>query len=250
MRRTLQLAMFCLCCAGALNAQVVVDRIVATVNGQPILQSDWDIAMRCEAFLDQKPLQFTPQAASATLERLVDQELLRQQVRSFQLKPIEDQQLRARMQEIRKQIPGTDSDAGWQAALNRYGLTQSELEERIADELQILRFIDVRFRPTVHVDRRKIEAYYREKLLPQLKEKGAKEVPLAEVSPQIEEILSQQETDALVSDMLRELRQQSEIRLLPAAVPGSAPPPQEATQTDKGAQLSTNKCAACTAEAR
>lgn len=219
MRRALQIALLCLAGAGLLAAQVV-DRLVATVNSQPILQSDWDVAMRCEAFLDQKPLQFTPEAARGALERLIDQELLRQQIRTFQLKPVGEDELHRRMQEIRKQIPGASDDAGWQSRLARYGLTQSELDERITDELEILRFIDVRLRPTVHVNRRSIEDYYREKLLPQLHEKGAKEVPLVEVSTQIEQILEQQLMDTLLADLLRDLRQQSDIRIQP-----SVPPP-------------------------
>lgn len=219
MRRALQIALLCLAGAGLLAAQVV-DRLVATVNSQPILQSDWDVAMRCEAFLDQKPLQFTPEAARGALERLIDQELLRQQIRTFQLKPVGEDELHRRMLEIRKQIPGASDDAGWQSRLARYGLTQSELDERITDELEILRFIDVRLRPTVHVNRRSIEDYYREKLLPQLHEKGAKEVPLVEVSAQIEQILEQQLMDTLLADLLRDLRQQSDIRIQP-----SVPPP-------------------------
>lgn len=219
MRRALQIALLCLAGAGLLAAQVV-DRLVATVNSQPILQSDWDVAMRCEAFLDQKPLQFTPEAARGALERLIDQELLRQQIRTFQLKPVGEDELHRRMLEIRKQIPGASDDAGWQSTLAHYGLTQSELDERITDELEILRFIDVRLRPTVHVNRRSIEDYYREKLLPQLHEKGAKEVPLVEVSAQIEQILEQQLMDTLLADLLRDLRQQSDIRIQP-----SVPPP-------------------------
>jgi SurA N-terminal domain len=218
MRRALQTVLLCLACAGVMPAQVV-DRLVATVNGQPVLQSDWDVAMRCEALLDQKPLQFTPEAARGALERLIDQELLRQQIRTFQLKPIGEDELRRRMQEIRKQIPGAGDDAGWQSALERYGLAQSELDQRITDELEILRFIDVRLKPTVHVNRRSIEDYYREKLLPQLKEKGAQEVPLLEVSAQIEEILSQQLTDTLLAELLRDLRQQSDIRIQPSVLP-------------------------------
>ena len=143
--------------------------------------------------------------------------------------------MRSRLEEIRHQIPGAASDAGWQAALNRYGLTQSEIEERIADQMEILRFIDVRLRPTVHVDRRSIEAYYYDTLLPQLKEKGAKQVPLAEVSAKIEEILSQQMLDSLLADLLRDLRQQGEIHidgsaLPPPAASATTQPPQQAQQ--------------------
>jgi hypothetical protein len=208
----------CLGLAGAMAGQVI-DRLVATVNGQPILQSDWDVALRCEALLDNKPLQFTDKALQAALERLIDQELLRQQIRTFQLKQVTEEERGQRLAEIRKQIPGASDAAGWQSALHRYGLTQSEVDERITDQLEILRFIDVRLRPTVHVDRRSVEDYYREKLLPQLKEKGAKEAPLVEVGRQIEEILSQQLMDTLLSELLRDLRQQSEIHIQPAALP-------------------------------
>jgi hypothetical protein len=233
MRRALQIAVMCLACAALAPASgqgtpsastggEIVDRIVATVNGQPILQSDWDIELRCEAFLDQRPLQFTPEAGRASLDRLVDQELLRQQIRTFQLQRAGDDRLRARLDEIRRQIPGAAGDSGWQAALGRYGLTQSEVEERVADQVEILHFIEIRLRPTVHVDRRSIEAYYYDTLLPQLRQKGAKQAPLGEVSPQIEEILSQQALDALLSDLLRDLRQQSEIRIDDAVM--SQPP--------------------------
>ena len=236
MRRGLQIAVLCLAWAGLvpLRAQAgpeakseIVDRIVATVNGQPILQSDWDIAMRCEAFLDQRPLQFTAQAARASLDRLIDQELLRQQIRTFQLQPAGEDRLHSRVEEIRKQIPGATSDTGWQAALSRYGLTQSEIEDRIADQVEILRFIDIRLRPTVHVDQRSIEAYYYDTLLPQLKAKGARQTPLEEVSGQIEEILSQQSLDSLLADLLNDLRQQSEIRIDDSAL---SPPPATAAR--------------------
>jgi hypothetical protein len=219
LRRVLQLVLLCLASANVSGGQAVIDRIVATVNGQPILQSDWDVALRCEALFDHKELQVTPEEARGALERLIDQELLRQQIRTFQLKPITDEELRQRMQEIRQQIPGAADEAGWQAALRRYGLTQSEVNERVTDQLEILRFIDVRLRPTVHVSRRSIEDYYRNKLLPQLKQKGAQEVPLVEVSSQIEEILSQELMDTQLAELLRDLRQQSEILIQPSALP-------------------------------
>ncbi|MBZ5567958.1 MAG: SurA N-terminal domain-containing protein [Acidobacteriia bacterium] len=222
MRRALQVVLLLLAGADVSAGQVVIDRLVATVNGQPILQSDWDVALRCEALLDRKELQFTPEAARGALERLIDQELLRQQIRTFQLKPIGEEELHRRLQEIRKQIPGAADDAGWQAALQRYGLTQSEVDERITDQLEILRFVDARLRPTVRVNRRSIEEYYRDKLLPQLKQKGAKEVPLAEVSSQIEEILSQELMDTQLAELLRDLRQQSEIHIQPSALPPQA----------------------------
>lgn len=256
MRRALHIAMLCLACAGFTPTLAntapewgtrgeIIDRIVAIVNGRPILQSDWEIAMRCEAFLDQRPLEFTPEAARASLDRLVDQELLRQQIHNFQLQPLGDDKLRGRIEEIRKQVPGASSDAGWQEALKRYGLTQSEVEERVADQMEILRFIDVRLRPTVHVDRRSIEAYYYDTLLPELKQKGARQAPLVEVSPQIEEILLQRLIDGQLADLLRDLRQQSEIRIDP-----SAPPPSPTTTAQSPQQAQPPRLPATPPEAR
>src|SRR6266481_5365557 len=62
------------------RAAEIVDRIVATVNGHVILQSDWDDAVRFEAFVEGRPLdRQSDQDRSRALDRLIDQELLREQ---------------------------------------------------------------------------------------------------------------------------------------------------------------------------
>ena len=216
-----------LTCAAQENE--VIDRIVATVNGRPILFSDCDVAMRYEAFMGQQPLSATPQVAHDVLERLIDQELLRQQIRSFHLAPVSAEELKQRLADVRRQRNDGADEAAWQTVLANYGLTEAELGEGVARQMEILRFIDVRLRPSVRVDRASIETYYRETFLPELQKRSAQPVPLREVSAQIEEILAQQRTNTLLVDWLRELRQQSEIRTEPfAARPLAAGATQEA----------------------
>ena len=61
----------------------VIDRIVATVNGHIILQSDWNEALSYEALLNGRPVaQFTDDDRRAVLDRLIDQELLRGQMKA------------------------------------------------------------------------------------------------------------------------------------------------------------------------
>src|SRR3984893_5333924 len=61
----------------------VIDRIIATVNGHIILQSDWDDALCYEALLTNRTLtQITDEDRRAVLDRLIDQELLREQMKS------------------------------------------------------------------------------------------------------------------------------------------------------------------------
>ncbi len=213
-RRLLQIGLLCLMAAGLARAADVIDRIVATVNGEPILQSDWDQAVRCEAFLDHRPLEkLTAAEQKATLDRLIDQQLLRQQSKEIDLPDITPAQVEQQIREIRSQYPGGASDSGWQSDLRHYGLTQADLNDRIRTQLQILAFVERRLRPNVHIDSASIEAYYRDKLLPELRRQGAEPAPLVQVSPQIEELLSQQRVDTMLSDWLQDLRRQSEIHI-------------------------------------
>jgi hypothetical protein len=112
-------------------------------------------------------------------------------------------------------MPEGASDASWNAALERYGLTEAELKERLAGQLDLLRLVDARLRPTVRVDSASIVAYYREKFLPQLRKQGAPDPSLGEVTPKIEELLAQERLDTLLSSWLADLRKQSDIRLEP-----------------------------------
>ena len=191
----------------------VIERVVATVNGQPILQSDWDEEFRYEAFMNRKPLEsLTVQDRKQALDRVIDQELLRQQIKGSEFEEASAQEPRDRIAELRKQFPEVKDDAGWKTKLEQYGMTEQDLTRHIALQLQLTRLITARLRPNVHIDSSSIETYYREKLLPQLRQSGVKNVPLVEVSPKIEELLAQQRVNELLAGWLHDLRAQSEIR--------------------------------------
>src|ERR1700676_1151102 len=116
----------------AAQAGDVLDRIVATVNNHVILQSEWQDAVRYEAFVAGRPLdQLQASDRKAALDRLIDQELLREQMRSSGFPHANSEEVEKRIQEIRKQYAGAESDAGWQAALARYGLTENDLRRRV-----------------------------------------------------------------------------------------------------------------------
>ncbi len=194
------------------NAGVVIDRIVATVNRHPILQSDWDDAVRFEAMLQGRaPTLATEGERRATLDRLIDQEILRQQMQAdFSPTP---EQIAHRVAEVRSQIPGAGSEQGWHTALAEYGMDEALLKEKLLMQLQVMSFVDLRLRPEARIDREAVESYYNEKLLPELKNKGAAGTPLAKVAPQIRELLTQQRIDELLTAWLANLRNQSAIHV-------------------------------------
>ena len=191
----------------------VIDRIVATVNRHIILQSDWEDALCFEAFTAGKPVeQLSVGERKAALDRLIDQELLREQIQAADFPHASAEEVSRRVSEIRKQYPGSETDLGWRAALARYHLSENELRNRLALQLDLLRLVDARLRPTVQIDSSSIESYYQHELLPQLRQSGAREVPLAEVTPKIKELLTQQKMNQLLTAWLQNLRAGSEIR--------------------------------------
>lgn len=200
--------------APAAPGQQVVDRIVATVNGQPVLQSDCELQRRYEAFLDQQPL--TGESQPAVLERMIDQQLLRQQMKQKDLS-LSAAEVEAKVSEVRRATPGASTADGWRLALAHYGLSEAEVRDRLEVQLAVLRFVDQRLRPSVHVDSKAVEAYYRDSFLPQLRERGAAEVPLPAVESRIEDILAQRAMDQALATWLQELRRQASVRLIPAA---------------------------------
>ncbi|HTR65360.1 MAG TPA: SurA N-terminal domain-containing protein [Terriglobales bacterium] len=222
MRKWLISATVLLAVALPAMAGEIIDRIVATVNGHIILLSDWDEAVRYEAFMDGRSPDAVSQALrKAALDRLIDQELLREQIRSSdsQYSPSGEEVAR-RILEIRKQYPGANDDALWKQTLTRYHLSEEELQHRVALQLSLMKLVDDRIRPTIQIDPNSIESYYQESLLPQLRKSGEKEVPLAEVTPKIKELLTQEKEDQLLTAWLQNLRASSEIRTGDAGAAG------------------------------
>src|SRR6266436_5985688 len=135
--------------ASCLFAADVIDRIVATVNGHVILQSDWDDAVRFEALADGRPLdQLTDQDRSRALDRLIDQELLREQAQSGDAPAPRSEEVQQRIQDIQQQHSATEPGA-WQSELHRYALNQPQLEAYIAHDLAVLHQVEARLRPAV-----------------------------------------------------------------------------------------------------
>ena len=192
----------------------VIDRIVATVNGRIILQSDLDEALSYEALLNGRNLsQFTDDDRRLVLDRLIDQELLRRQLKSTDFKHATDAEAAARVSDARKQYAEAVTDAGWQSVLDMYHLREKDLLSHVQQQLDLMRLVDARLRPTVQIDSKTIEAYYREKFVPQLRQAGSGEVPLADVSGRIRELLTEQKVSELLVSWLQTLRSEGDVRI-------------------------------------
>jgi peptidyl-prolyl cis-trans isomerase SurA len=217
-----QVVLLLLLSTSAIRARAadVIDRIVATVNGHVILQSDWDDAVRFEALAQGRRLdRITDQDRSRALDRLIDQELVREQAQGVDSPAPPAEEVEQRILEIQKQ-QATDAAADWQSTLAHYALDQKQVEAWVAHDISILHQVEARLRPTVQITPQTIESYYQDMFLPQLRKAGAQDVPLAQVSGKIREILTEQKVNELFNSWLQSLRAESKINM-----PGSASSP-------------------------
>ncbi len=218
------LVLFALLLIPARGSADVIDRIIATVNGQVILQSDWDEALCYEALLTNRALeQFTDEDRRAVLDRLIDQELLREQMKSADFLHATDAEVAARVDDARKQYGEASSPDAWHALLLQHHLTEADLLAHVRQQIDVMRLVDARLRPTVEIDSKSIEAYYREQFVPKLKQSGASEVPLAEVSGKIRELLTQEKVSELLVSWLQTLRSEGQVRI-PGVTPSANDP--------------------------
>ena len=114
--------------ATAATPAEVIDRIIAIVNGHVILQSDWDQALCYEALLTNRTLaQVSDNDRRAVLDRLIDQELLREQMMSADFVHATDAEIAARVAEARNLYPQAESSEAWQSLLAQFHLTGKDL---------------------------------------------------------------------------------------------------------------------------
>ena len=207
----------------------VLDRVVAVVNYQPILWSDILNEMRF-AILDPNEVggTLTPQRA---LQQLISRALIQQQIGQEDAtasKP-SDANLQVRLDEVRKELPACvrvncASDEGWQAFLKNNGLTVEQVQNYERLRMEILNFIEIRFRQGIQISREETEAYYHDKLLPQYAN-PSQAPPLSAVSARIEDILLEQQVNVLFGNWLDNLRKQGDVEVLDASLepgPGSS----------------------------
>lgn len=204
-------------------APAALDRVVAVVNNRAILSSDVNEEMRL-SILEPRSTTAGPPTAKSALRRLISRTLIQQQIRQEDIQSAQpsEQRVQARLTELRHSLPvcirmNCATDAGWKVFLASNDLTEADVEHYLRMRLEILAFIESRFRQGIRISQDDIDQYYRETLVPQYG-KGETVPPLQSVAPRIEEILLQQEVNVLFSSWLDNLRKQGDVEVLDPAL--------------------------------
>ena len=193
----------------------LLDRVLVQVNSRIILQSDLETEIHLQKFMSGTPNARLAEAdKEAALDRLIDRVLLKEEMQGIDLLPPSDPQIAAQITEIRKQIKEAESDEGWRKLLAESGLTEDDIRDCVAEQVNTNLFLEAKFRPTLHVNNARIQSYYKDVLVPELKKKGAAVPPMQQVSAQIEQILAEQTLNELFIEWMKGLRNQARIRIV------------------------------------
>ena len=195
--------------AGLARAQsVTVDQLVATVNGEAITQSDilWGLALDPEAIIKDE-------LQNSMIEQFVDQRLLLDEAERLpNLEPTQEEVTKA-IADLIKRFP---SEPAFYQRIERVGLTAQMLQDVIRRRLQILKYIDFRFRSFAIITEDEILRYFREEYVPQLQARGIKpkEQPTDQERNMIESILIEDRIDHDIERFLENTREQADIVVL------------------------------------
>ena len=204
--------------AGLTGEGEQLDRVVAIVNNDLVLESDVNEEMR---FGQWQPYQGdqTQTAREQAITRLVDRSLILQQEKMQPQTPISDAEVKAELMELRKAMPACvrydcKTDAGWRRFLADSGFSEAQVEEHWRLRLSTLRFIEMRFRQGQRISQGEIKDYYEKMMLPAYAKEKAKPPALDAIQDRIEEILLQQKVSSLLDEWLKALRAQGTVRVL------------------------------------
>ncbi|HUA97707.1 MAG TPA: hypothetical protein VMA34_05220 [Terracidiphilus sp.] len=205
------------------STAAVLDRVVAVVNRQVILMSDVQSDIELSAIDPSNTGKGAPTPQRA-LEELISRTLIQQQIRQEDLQSLrpKEEAVDARIGELRRELPACmrahcATDAGWQAFLSTHHLTEGRVRAYVRNRMEILGFIEERFRQGIVIPREQIEKYYSDTLLPQYPE-GAQAPALSQVEPRIREILLEQQVNVLFENWLESLRSQGDVEILDPAL--------------------------------
>ena len=192
------------------RAPTLVDRVVAVVDEDPILDSDIERVVR---------LGLLPEIAGETsagrrrraLDLAIEQKLRLHEVDRFGFEETPLELLDRQMEETRSRFP---SEEAFRAELSRLGLDETALRQLLARQLSVLAYVEERLGPRVFVSVDDIGHYYNEELVPELRRNGAgaAEIPALEsVRESIRAVLRERRLNEEIDRWTADLRGKADV---------------------------------------
>jgi len=126
-----------------LASAAVVDRVAIVIGKQVVDESEVLDDLRLTEFINNAPMDLGPAARRAAAEHLVDQELIRRELEMSGFNQPQAGEADALLRKFRQSR--FHSLADYRASMQKYGIAEAQLKQRLLWQLTAIRFIDFRF---------------------------------------------------------------------------------------------------------
>lgn len=190
----------------------VVDRIVARVEGDIILQSQ---VRELGAF--QTLIEGQGESDDKLLNELIEQWVVETEATGSHFPQPAQSEVDRELSRLKGQFATPE---GYASRLNALGLTADEVRELLNRQIFVERYLDYKFRTSVQIEPAEINTYYETELVPELARNKQPIPDRAAVEPQIREVLTQRGISSLTAKWLDDTKSRLKIEI---ETPGGKP---------------------------
>ena len=188
------------------SAQELIDRIAARVENDIILLSDVRHLGRYQMLVDGKS-----ETEAQLLDRLIDQWVVQNEADASRFPRPADAEIDQGVAALKKSFPSLQE---YEERRKQSGLSEQQVRDKIATQIHLTNYLDSRFRPSVQVDAKAIEDFYKSAVLPRAKARGQEPPSLEASRDVIQEALIEQSIDAQAEQWLKESRSRIHVERL------------------------------------
>ncbi len=185
----------------------LVDRILATVDGDPILLSDLERVLGLGVVTRNEGESDAALHARA-LDRMIENRLRLHELEQFGFEQAPVEEIDRRYLRIRERFP---SEAAFRAELDRLGLDDSRLRLLVARQISILAYVEERLGPRVFVSVDDIRRHYDEELVPELLRRGETPPPIETVREAIRAVIRERRLNEEIDRWTARLRAAADV---------------------------------------
>lgn len=202
-------------------APVLLDRVVALVDTDPILLSEVERVIALGLAPDAGWGEDEAARRRRILDGLIEQRLRLHEIARSRFGEVDVRAVEAEVERLRARFP---DEAAFRAKLAGLDLDLAGLRQLLAGQLLTLAYVEERLGPRVFVGLEEIRRHYEEVLVPDLRARGVPVPPLEQVREPIRQLLREQRLDVEIARWTAELRREADVVDLLDRVPGELPP--------------------------
>ena len=183
----------------------VVDRIVARIEGDIILQSQ---VRELGAF--QELIEGHAESDDKLLDELIEQWVVETEASASHFPQPAQSEVDRELTRLRENLANPEKYA---SRLNELGLSADQVRQLLSRQIYVARYVDYKFRPSMQIEPADIDAYYKKELLPALAKKNQPAPDRAAVEEQIRELLIQRGISDLTVKWLDDTKSRLKIEI-------------------------------------